>query len=59
VCPKLKSVDVAAVFAEAIRRIHNGESVSYLFHHVPLSLEDVLTKELGEGVMEEASDIMD
>lgn len=34
-CPKIKSVDVSGVFAEAIRRMHNGESVSYLFNHVP------------------------
>jgi len=24
------------ILAEAIRRTHNGESVSYLFSHVPL-----------------------
>jgi ribose-phosphate pyrophosphokinase len=29
---KLRVIDVAAVFAEAIRRTHNGESISYLFH---------------------------
>lgn len=29
-------MDVAPIFAEAIRRTHNGESVSYLFSHVPL-----------------------
>ena len=35
-CPKMKVFDVAPLFAEAIRRIHNGESVSYLFNVVPL-----------------------
>ncbi|CAG8517222.1 14405_t:CDS:2 [Funneliformis caledonium] len=30
-CTKLKVFDVAPIFAEAIRRIHNGESVSALF----------------------------
>ena len=27
--------DVSAIFAEAIRRMHNGESLSYLFQHLP------------------------
>lgn len=35
VCPKLRSVDMSATLAEAIRRTHNGESVSYLFSHAP------------------------
>ena len=30
-CPKLKCIDVSAQLAEAIRRTHNGESISYLF----------------------------
>lgn len=30
-CSKLHVFDVADMFSEAIRRIHNGESVSYLF----------------------------
>jgi len=34
-CAKVEEVDVSATFAEAIRRTHNGESVSYLFSHVP------------------------
>lgn len=34
-CEKLKSMDVSPVLAESIRRLHNGESVSYLFSHVP------------------------
>ena len=32
---KLRTFSVAATFAEAIRRIHNGESVSVLFEVVP------------------------
>ncbi|KAI8821525.1 phosphoribosyltransferase-like protein [Fimicolochytrium jonesii] len=32
---KLKVFDVAGVFAEAVRRIHNGESVSFLFDQTP------------------------
>nr|AGC52724.1 ribose-phosphate pyrophosphokinase 1 [Spirometra erinaceieuropaei] len=34
--PKLQCIDISTVLAEAIRRTHNGESVSYLFNHVPL-----------------------
>ena len=34
-CPKMKVMDVTLIFAEAIRRIHNGESVSFLFDTVP------------------------
>lgn len=30
---KLEVVDISGVFAEAIRRIHNGESISLLFDH--------------------------
>ena len=29
---KLKVIDISGVIAEAIRRTHNGESISYLFH---------------------------
>ncbi|KAI1504675.1 ribose-phosphate pyrophosphokinase-like protein [Biscogniauxia marginata] len=32
-CPKLEVLDVAPIFAEAIRRIHHGESISVLFHY--------------------------
>ncbi|KAJ8653577.1 hypothetical protein O0I10_010724 [Lichtheimia ornata] len=32
-CNKLEIIDISATLAEAIRRTHNGESVSYLFHH--------------------------
>lgn len=35
-CPKLQEIDVAPVLAEAVRRTHNGESVSFLFNHVPM-----------------------
>ncbi|KND01907.1 ribose-phosphate diphosphokinase [Spizellomyces punctatus DAOM BR117] len=34
-CDKIKVFDIAGVFAEAIRRIHNGESVSFLFEQTP------------------------
>ncbi|XP_076871973.1 phosphoribosyl pyrophosphate synthase-associated protein 1-like isoform X2 [Brachyhypopomus gauderio] len=33
-CPKIKTVDVSMILAEAIRRIHNGESMAYLFRNV-------------------------
>ncbi|KAI8391635.1 phosphoribosyltransferase-like protein [Radiomyces spectabilis] len=32
-CSKLIMIDISSTLAEAIRRTHNGESVSYLFHH--------------------------
>ncbi|TLS27767.1 hypothetical protein PpBr36_01781 [Pyricularia pennisetigena] len=35
-CPKIRVIDVSATIAEAIRRTHNGESVSHLFTHVPV-----------------------
>lgn len=35
-CPKIKVIDISMILAEAIRRTHNCESVSYLFSHVPL-----------------------
>jgi ribose-phosphate pyrophosphokinase len=34
-CEKLEIVDVSPTLAEAIRRVHNGESVSFLFTHAP------------------------
>lgn len=34
-CPKLETIDISATLAEAIRRLHNGESVSYLFNNAP------------------------
>uniref|UniRef100_A0A8C6NT32 Phosphoribosyl pyrophosphate synthetase associated protein 1 n=1 Tax=Nothobranchius furzeri TaxID=105023 RepID=A0A8C6NT32_NOTFU len=33
-CPKIRTVDVSMILAEAIRRIHNGESMSYLFRNI-------------------------
>ena len=35
-CPKLDTIDISAVIAESIRRLHNGESISYLFKNAPL-----------------------
>ncbi|MCI4394711.1 hypothetical protein PGIGA_G00171960 [Pangasianodon gigas] len=35
-CDKIQVIDISMILAEAIRRTHNGESVSYLFSHVPL-----------------------
>ncbi len=32
-CPKLEILDVAPIFAEAIRRVHHGESISVLFQY--------------------------
>jgi ribose-phosphate pyrophosphokinase len=34
-CDKLETIDISATLAEACRRTHNGESVSYLFGHAP------------------------
>lgn len=34
-CPKLEKLDISPTLAEAIRRLHNGESVSYLFNNAP------------------------
>ena len=34
-CPKIDTIDIAPTLAEAIRRTHNGESISYLFSHAP------------------------
>lgn len=33
---KIRTIDVSAIFAEAVRRTHNGESLSFLFSNVPL-----------------------
>ncbi|EDV21476.1 uncharacterized protein TRIADDRAFT_50794 [Trichoplax adhaerens] len=32
---KLKTIDISQLIAESIRRIHNGESMSYLFRNIP------------------------
>ena len=34
-CSKIRTIDIAPILAEAVRRTHNGESISYLFNHVP------------------------
>lgn len=34
-CDKIEMMDISSTLAEAIRRLHNGESVSYLFNNVP------------------------
>ena len=35
-CHKIKTVDISILLAEAMRRIHNKESMSHLFRHVTL-----------------------
>ena len=35
-CAKIRCIDISMILAEAIRRTHNGESVSYLFSNVPM-----------------------
>jgi ribose-phosphate pyrophosphokinase len=35
VCSKIDTIDISPTLAEAIRRTHNGESVSFLFSHAP------------------------
>lgn len=32
-CPKLEVLNISAVFSEAIRRVHHGESISVLFSY--------------------------
>jgi ribose-phosphate pyrophosphokinase len=32
-CPKLEVLDISPVFAEAVRRVHHGESISVLFQY--------------------------
>lgn len=34
-CKKLRTIDIAPTLAEACRRTHNGESVSFLFSNAP------------------------
>ena len=36
VVPSAQVIDISTLLAEAIRRTHNGESVSFLFKHVPM-----------------------
>ena len=33
-CPKIKTIDISPLFAEVIRRTHNGESISAMFETV-------------------------
>lgn len=33
---KIRTIDIGPTLAEAVRRTHNGESISYLFNHVPM-----------------------
>jgi phosphoribosylpyrophosphate synthetase len=33
-CRKFKTIDVSGLLSEAIRRIHNGESIGYLFRNI-------------------------
>lgn len=35
-CSKIKTLDISIMLSEAIRRIHNKESMSYLFKNVTL-----------------------
>lgn len=35
-CGRLRVMDISATLAEAIRRTHNGESVSFLFTNAPM-----------------------
>ena len=35
-CTKIKTIDISLMFAEAIRRIYHGESMSYLFRNIPM-----------------------
>jgi ribose-phosphate pyrophosphokinase len=35
-CSRLETIDISPTLAEACRRTHNGESVSFLFKHAPL-----------------------
>ncbi|KAF2277603.1 ribose-phosphate pyrophosphokinase 4 [Westerdykella ornata] len=35
-CDKIETIDISPTLAEACRRTHNGESVSFLFKHAPV-----------------------
>lgn len=35
ICTKIDTIDISSTLAEAIRRTHNGESVSFLFSNAP------------------------
>ena len=32
-CPKIQTINIGPLLAEAVRRTHNGESISYLFNN--------------------------
>lgn len=36
-CSKIRTVDISGILAEAIRRIHYGESMAYLFHNITVN----------------------
>ncbi|KAK7544240.1 ribose-phosphate pyrophosphokinase 4 [Phyllosticta capitalensis] len=36
ICPRIETIDISPTLAEACRRTHNGESVSFLFKHAPV-----------------------
>eukprot|EP00116_Pleurobrachia_bachei_P018144 sb/3478406/ len=40
-CPKIQVIDISSILGEAIRRTHNGESISYLLKNIPLEGESV------------------
>ena len=35
-CGKFKTIDISGLLSEAIRRIHNGESIGYLFRNIAI-----------------------
>jgi len=35
-CDRIETIDISPTLAEACRRTHNGESVSFLFKHAPI-----------------------
>ncbi|SMQ49926.1 unnamed protein product [Zymoseptoria tritici ST99CH_3D7] len=35
-CDRIETIDISPTLAEACRRTHNGESVSFLFKHAPV-----------------------
>jgi ribose-phosphate pyrophosphokinase len=36
ICDRIETIDISPTLAEACRRTHNGESVSFLFKHAPV-----------------------
>ncbi|KAL0599587.1 Phosphoribosyl pyrophosphate synthase-associated protein 1 [Plecturocebus cupreus] len=41
-CPKIKTVDIGLILSEAIRRIHNRQSMVYLFRNI--TVDDYLSR---------------